>query len=402
MGHSFRIGRLFGIELRVDPSWLFIFVLVGWSLTSLFASWHPDWVLATSVIVALTAALVFFASVLFHELAHSLVAHAYDIPVRDITLHLFGGVSNIEKEPPTPAAEFLMAVVGPIASVGLGALMIMIGAVIIDLRAPDVDSAAAAVSRLGPVTTVLVWLGPVNVMVGVFNLIPGFPLDGGRMLRAAIWKVTGSLQKATRAASAVGQGVGWLFVGLGVVMALGYRIPFFGHGLTSGLWLAMIGLFLRNAAVAHLRSSAIEEALLGVRTMDLMRTTGPVVHPDMLVRDLVEGWFMRFDVSAYPVLDRDGAFVGIVSVDDVRKIRIEDWPRQIVRDVMTPADRLVVGSPVEDLTTALRKLGSSNVRQLPVLDKGVLVGMLYERDVMRWLELHGPRARRAPMHERHA
>jgi Zn-dependent protease/predicted transcriptional regulator len=404
VGHAFRIGRLFGIELRVDPSWLFIFVLVGWSLTSLFASWHPDWALATSLVVALTAALVFFASVLFHELAHCLVARAYGIPVRDITLHLFGGVSNIEKEPPTPAAEFLMAVVGPIASVGLGLLMIMIGAIIIDLRAPDVESAAAAVSRLGPVTTLLVWLGPVNVMVGIFNLIPGFPLDGGRMLRAAIWKATGSLQRSTRAASAVGQALGWLFVALGVVMALGYRVPFFGQGLTSGLWLAMIGLFLRNAAVAHVRGAAIEEALLGVRTMDLMRTTGPVVHADMRVRDLVEGWFMRFDVSAYPVLDRDGAFVGLVSLEDLRKIRTEEWSRRTIGEVMTPRDRLVVGSPVEDLTSALRKLGTTEVRQLPVLDdNGVLVGMLYERDVMRWLELHGPSAPRGTrMHERHA
>lgn len=402
MGKALRIGRLFGIELRVDPSWLFIFLLIGWSLTSLFSSWHPDWAIATSVVVALSAALVFFASVLFHELAHSLVARGYDIPVRDITLHLFGGVSNIEKEPPTPGAEFLMAVVGPIASVGLGMIMIMLGAILIHLRVPDVDSAAAAIARLGPVTTVLVWLGPVNVAVGLFNLIPGFPLDGGRMLRAAIWKVTGSLSKATRAASGAGQGVGWLFVALGVVMALGYRVPFFGQGLTSGLWLAMIGLFLRNAAIAHLRGAAIEEALLGLRTMDLMRTTGPVVQADMLVRDLVEGWFMRFDVSAYPVLDADGAFVGIVSVDDVREIPAEQWSSQSVRQAMTPVERLTVGSPAEDLASAVRKLGSSNVRQLPVLEGGALAGMLYERDVMRWLELHGPRVRGAVMRERHA
>ena len=182
-----RIGRLFGIEIRVDPSWLFIFVLVGWSLTSLFGAWHPDWPFATSLVVAVTAALVFFASVLFHELAHSLVALAYGIPVRDITLHLFGGVSNIEKEPPTPGSELLMAIVGPIASIGLGVAMVVVSAILIDIRTPDaVESAEGIIAHLGPLETLLVWLGPVNIIVGVFNMLPGFPLDGGRVLRAIV------------------------------------------------------------------------------------------------------------------------------------------------------------------------------------------------------------------------
>lgn len=395
-----RIGRLFGIELRVDPSWLFIFLLVGWSLTSLFAAWHPDWSFATSLVVAVAAALVFFASVLFHELAHSLVALAYGIPVRDITLHLFGGVSNIEKEPPTPGSELLMAIVGPIASIGLGLAMLVLSALLIDIRTRGVESAEVIVAQLGPVETLLVWLGPVNIIVGLFNMLPGFPLDGGRVLRAIVWRVTGSLEKATRIAGGAGQAVGWLFVVLGLAMVLGFRVPFFGTGL-SGLWLAMIGLFLRNAAVAHLRSAAMEQSLSGVEVQHLMRTQGAYVEPTIRVRQLLDDWFLRHDELAWPVL-QNGIFVGIVSIDDLRKTKPEDWAVKTVSEVMTPAEKIALTTPDEPLNDALRKLASRNVRQLPVLEGGMLIGMLYERDIARWLELRTPVMREPPARVRPA
>jgi Zn-dependent protease len=401
MGNGFRIGRLFGIDFRVDPSWLFIFVLISWSLTSLFGSWHPDWSIATSLIVALIAAVTFFVSIILHELAHSAVALAYGIPVRDITLHLFGGVSNIEKEPPTPQAELLMAIVGPIASIGLGLAMLLASAVLIDVRVPDVDSAESLVSRLGPLETLLVWLGPVNVVVGLFNLIPGFPLDGGRVLRAIVWRITGDLDKATRVAGGAGQAVGWLFVILGAAMALGVRLPFFGRGITSGLWLAMIGLFLRNAAVVHVRGAAVDQALASIQVRDLMRVNGAWVDSEMPLRQLVDDWFLRHDDLAYPVI-RDGVFVGIVSIDDLSKIKAGDWAMKRVGDVMTPVHRLIVTYPEEALSVALRKLGVANVRQVPVLQDRTLVGMLYEKDVSRWLQLRTQTAREAPARVRHA
>ncbi len=397
-----RIGRLFGIEIRVDPSWLFIFVLVGWSLTSLFGAWHPDWPFATSLVVAVTAALVFFASVLFHELAHSLVALAYGIPVRDITLHLFGGVSNIEKEPPTPGSELLMAIVGPIASIGLGIAMVVVSAILIDIRTPDaVESAEGVIAHLGPLETLLVWLGPVNIIVGVFNMLPGFPLDGGRVLRAIVWRITGSLEKATRVAGGAGQAVGWLFVVLGLSMVLGFRVPLFGRGVMSGLWLAMIGLFLRNAAVAHLRSAAMDQALSGVHVHDLMRTKGAYVEPRLPVRQLLDDWFLRHDELAWPVI-QNGLFVGIVSVDDLRKARPEEWATKTVSELMTPADKVASASPDEPLNEALRILASRGVRQLPVLEGGMLVGMLYDRDVGRWLELRTQVMREPPARVRPA
>lgn len=404
MGNAFRVGKLFGIELRIDPSWLFIFVLVGWSLTSLFTAWHPNWSLGTSILVALASALMFFVSVLLHELAHSVVALAYGIPVRDITLHLFGGVSNIEKEPPTPMSEFLIAIVGPIASIGIGFTMLVLSALLIDLRyTTDADTAALAISRLGPLETLLVWLGPVNIIVGLFNMLPGFPLDGGRVLRAILWKITGSLTKATRIAGNAGRLVGWSLIVMGGAMALGYQVPVFGHGLMSGIWLVLIGLFLRTAAVAHLRSFEVERSLAGIEVRDLMRTDGAFVDPRTSVRELVDGWFLRHDESAYPVLEH-GDFMGIVSIDDLRKVEFDAWSRSRVTDVMTPAAKVTGVSSSDSLPLALQKLGASGARQLPVLDGGVLVGMLYEKDVARWLELNrsATRDEAATIRVRHA
>jgi Zn-dependent protease len=385
MGHPFRLGRVFGIELRVDPSWLVIFALVSWSLTGLFGGWHPDWPGPVRVLVAASTAIVFFASVLFHELAHAAVASVYSLPVRHITLHLFGGVANIEREPPTPAAELLIAIVGPIASVALGISMLLVTSLLLGFGARDVASPELAMARLGPVATALAWLGPVNITVGLFNLIPGFPLDGGRVLRAIVWRVTNSLQEATRIAAGVGQGIGWMFVGLGILMTLGWTVPFFGTGFSSGLWLGLIGLFLRNAAIAQLRSVALDQMLLGVRVGDVMRRQGRTVSASLPVRQLVDVWFMRHDEPAYPVFEGE-RFVGIVSVDDVR--RRSHWDDLTVSTVMTGIADLVTTTRDEDLAIALRKLASSEVRQLPVLDRnGALVGMLCEEDVLRWLDL---------------
>ena len=391
MRNSLRLGRIFGIELRVDTSWLFIFALVVWSLASLFGRWHPDWSSWTSFFVAAVAALVFFASVLFHELAHSLVARLYRIPVRDITLHMFGGVSNVEREPPTPLAEFLVAVVGPISSVALGVAMIFASSVAFGISGASTanfDSATDAVSHMGPVATLLFCLGPVNIMVGLFNLVPGFPLDGGRILRSILWRITGNLQTATRAAATVGQLTGWAFIIAGGFMAFGYHVPFFGSGFVGGLWLAMIGLFLRNAAAQHYLGAAVAGALTGLHVGDIMRRTGAWVRGDLPIHMLVNDWFLRHQERAYPVFE-GSRFEGLVSLDDIRRLPMEEWNHTIVRELMTNVSSLTTAAPEEDLFGALQRLGASSVRQLPVLSNGTLVGMLYEHDVLRWLDLRG-------------
>ncbi len=271
MTRSFRIGRLFGIELRIDPSWLLVFALVTWSLTSLFGSWHPQWPRPLAFTVAVSAAALFFVSIVLHELAHSGVALAYGIPVRDITLHLFGGASNIEKEPPTPTAELLMAAVGPIASVAIGVVLIVASRAFVD----DTGSAEEVLASLDPLETLLVWLGPVNVVLGGFNLIPGFPLDGGRVLRAVLWGATGSLERATRAAGVAGQAIGLGFVALGGAIACGVDVPLLGSGVVSGVWLALIGLFLRSAAVAHVRGGVPDAPLIASPAAVPPAPTGP-------------------------------------------------------------------------------------------------------------------------------
>lgn len=388
MGRGIRIGRVFGIDLRIDPSWLLIFMLLVWSLSSTFAAWHPEWTGWTSLTVASIAALLFFGSVLFHELAHSLAAKAYGLPVRDITLFMFGGVSNIEREPPSPGAELAIAIVGPLASFALGIAAILIVGLSIAWNGAvtSADDAAVAVTHLGPLATLLLWLGPVNVAVGLFNLIPGFPLDGGRVLRAVIWKVTGDGFKATRIAGGIGQAVGLGFIAAGIAMALGVHLPLFGTGLVSGLWLALIGMFLRGAAVQSQAGAAIREALGGVRVGDLMRGQYVWVDARLPLRTLVEGWFLRRDERAFPVFD-DERFVGLVCLDDVRRVDASAWDEMRVLDVMTPAVRLVAADPDEPLVDAMGKLASGNVGQLPVVREGQLVGVLVERDVARWLEL---------------
>lgn len=390
MRSSFRIGRLLGIELRVDSSWLFVLVLVVWSVSSLFARWHPDWQPTTVLFVAAFAALAFFGSILLHELAHSIVARLHGVPVRDITLHMFGGVSNIEREPPGPAAELLIAVVGPLTSLGLGVAMTVIAGIFAGLAGLDAESAADVVTHLGPLATVLFWLGPINVAVGLFNLLPGFPLDGGRILRAIVWWVTGDGRRATRVATTLGQLVGWAFIVAGGFMALGYAVPFFGRGLGGGVWLALVGLFLRNAATQHRAGAAIHDALGALRVRDLMRIAGAWVPASLPLRALVSEWILRHDDGAYPVFD-GGDFVGIVCRGDVRRAPPSSWDERTVADVMTPLASLSVASPDEPALDALRRLGAAGVGQLPVVVGSapgvVLAGVLVERDVARWLEL---------------
>ena len=387
MRGGYRIGRLLGIDLTVDYSWIFIFVLLTWNLTAVFTQWHPAWASAESFGIAVAASLLFFASVVLHELAHATVAKAYGIPVTRITLFLFGGVSNIEREPPSPDAEFLTALVGPVVSVILGALLLTFASLI---AAPDVRDAPFAweyAARIGPVSTLLLWLGPVNITVGLFNLIPGFPLDGGRLLRAALWRATGDLHRSTRWASWSGQAIGWMLVLLGVAMAFGARVPFFGAGMIGGLWLAFIGWFLTSAAAQSYEGLLVHEVLEGVTVARLMRPRGASVRADSSVESLVREGFMHSDDRAFLVLDDAGRFVGLVCRRDLRQASEPMWGETPVGQIMTPVERLVTTAPNEGLSSALAKLTRIDVGQLPVVEDGELVGLLERRDVSRWIEI---------------
>ncbi|MFA7386954.1 MAG: site-2 protease family protein, partial [Thiohalobacteraceae bacterium] len=242
MGNGFHLGRIAGIDVRVDWSLSIIFFLISFSLAvGLFPAWHPDWGPGISWLTALVAALAFFASVLAHELSHALVGRAQGIEVKRITLFIFGGMAHMENEPRAWKAELWMAIVGPITSLVLGLLFLALTWSSLDPGTVDPENPAALFAALAPVPTVLLWLGNINIVLAVFNMVPGFPLDGGRVLRALLWGVTGDMRRATRWASQAGQMFAWILIGTGVAMMLGIQVPFFGSGVLPGLWLAFIG-----------------------------------------------------------------------------------------------------------------------------------------------------------------
>jgi Zn-dependent protease/CBS domain-containing protein len=387
MNRGLYIGKIFGINIHIDWSWILIFLLVTWSLAAgLFPAWHPDWSLALRWGVAVAASLLFFASILLHELSHSLVAKARGLPVRRITLFLFGGVSNIEREPPTPKTEFLMAVVGPITSILLGLIFLALAAFSVASSTMTPGDPQAVARQLGPVTTLLAWLGPINILLGLFNLIPGFPLDGGRILRAALWAVTKDLRKATAWAAGVGRLTGWLFIAAGVAMALGAELPFFGTGLISGLWLIFIGWFLNSAAVNSYQQTVVRDLLEDVPVFRLMRLNVPTVSPTLPISHLVYDYVMGAEERAFPVMEED-RLVGMVCLEDIRKVPREDWDRVTVGEIMTDASHLDVVTASEDAGNALEKLTRRDVAQAPVIENGRLVGLLRRRDILKWLEL---------------
>ena len=385
-----RVGRIFGIDIAIDTSWVFIALLMGRSLTNAFGRWHPDCHLATVLVTAIVATLLFFLSVVLHELAHSLVAKRFGVPVDRITLFLFGGVSNIEQEPPSAFAEFLTAAVGPLTSIVLGVLLIAIGSAAITLPADVIREPIADLSSLSPVESLLLWLGPINIVVGVFNLIPGFPLDGGRILRAAIWGVTKDLHLATWWASAVGQAIGWGLVFVGVAMVFGAHVPLLGGGVVGGLWLAFIGWFLSSAATQTRRRQLVHDVLEGVSVSRLALPPGPAVPPHLDLDSLVGDWMTRSGERGVPGRRRPRR------ARRARHLRrsASGASRRVeahaeVAQVMTPRGELVTTGPRDDLADAAEKLAQADVGQLPVLDRDqTLVGQLLRRDVLRWIELH--------------
>jgi Zn-dependent protease/CBS domain-containing protein len=387
MRSGVRVARLFGISIYIDWSWLLIFLLVTWNLAAgVFPALHPEWSVGLNWLMGLVASLLFFVSVLAHELAHSLMALARGLPVRRITLFIFGGVSNIEREPPSPATEFLVAVVGPVTSILLGVLFSVLGGSLANGAALTPGTIENVLAQLDPLATLLLWLGPINIVLGLFNLIPGFPLDGGRILRSALWAATDNLRQATRWASWVGQAIAWLFIIGGIAMIFGVRLPFFGTGLVGGLWLAFIGWFLNNAAVQSYQQVVVEDMLEGVPVARLMRADAPVVSPNIPISALVDNFIMKTDERGFAVVE-DDRMAGMICLEDVRRVPRDQWDATPVSQVMTPASELDVVGPREDASQALDKLARHDVRQVPVLDGGRLVGMLRRRDILRWLQL---------------
>jgi Zn-dependent protease len=382
---GFRIGKIFGIDLHIDWSWLLIFGLVSWSLAASFGQMHTEWSTQTQWGIALLAALLFFISVLAHELAHSLVAKARGVPVRNITLFMFGGVSNIQKEPTSPLGELLVTIVGPLTSFFLGFVFLVLGTGSIALSNMNIMNATTMLSELGPVNTILLWLGSVNILVGLFNLIPGFPLDGGRIVRSILWGFTDNLQKATRWATWLGQAVAWTIIFAGMSMLFGMRIPILGSGFINGIWLIFIGWFLQNAAARSYRKVVVQDILEDIPVKRMMYSEVPEVPAGINVDNLIDDYFMQSDNRAFVVFD-DDKMVGLVTIDDIRKVSAEARKRTVVRDVMTPSQKMVVVAPEEEASEAFYRLQSEDIRQLPVVQENKIVGLIRRKDIIRWLQ----------------
>lgn len=386
MVKGFKVARIFGINIRIDWSWLLIFFLVTWNLATVFGDVHSGWAVELRWGTAIIASLLFFGSVLAHEMAHSLVARAQGVPVRSITLFLFGGVSSIEREPRSPRNEFVMAFVGPLTSFAIGIVLLLVAGAFAAPITGAVTNTIEVIRGLNPVAALLMWVGSVNVFVGAFNLLPAFPLDGGRVVRSILWALTDNLRRATRWASGLGQFVAWMMIVSGIAMVFGIQIPFFGTGL-GGLWLAFIGWFLNSAAVQSYRQVVVQDILEGVSVGRMMRSEPPTVSGSVSVSSLVHDHIMGFDDHAFPVVD-NGRLAGLVTLEDVRDVSRDAWDRTTVGEIMTPVEDLVTTTPEEEASEALNKLARRDVRQLPVIADGRLVGLLRRSDIIRWLQLH--------------
>lgn len=386
-GMGVRLGRMMGVEIVADGSLLLIFALVVVQLgIVVFPSWHPEWGAWLAFGVAIVAALAFFTSVLLHELAHAWMARRQGIVVSRITLFLFGGLAQMEEEPSRPKAEFLIAVVGPLCSLLLGAVSLLIGGALLQkswsLYGPPLLNLPRLLSSMGPLATLLLWLGQVNVLLGLFNLVPGFPLDGGRLLRAVLWSVTNDLTRATRWATNAGRGFAWALMGLGTVNLL-------QGALGQGLWLVFIGWFLNHAAVSSYEMLVARQQLAGVSIDQVMTPPGRRIPPSLLLADLVRDVIMTSDQRAFPIVE-DGQLLGLLCLEDVRAVPRSGWSSTSAAEAMTPRRKLITVAPEEPAEHAFRLLGQNGYGQLPVVSDGQLLGFVQRAGLLRWLALQSP------------
>jgi Zn-dependent protease/CBS domain-containing protein len=358
------LGRIVGIPVGLDLSWFLIFVLLTWSLaTSYFPSEFAGWPTSEYWIVGAVTSVLLFASVLLHEVGHSVVALRYKVPVRRITLMIFGGVAELGSEPPSATSEFWIAIAGPVVSFGL--------AVVFSLLRP-------LVAGVAPILALAEYLAFINGTLALFNLVPGFPLDGGRVFRAMVWGVTGNLRRATLIAANVGRLFAFGFILVGVYMTLTGNVG-------NGLWIAFIGWFLESAASAQLSQQRIQDLLAGHRVQDVMSPGCPQVEAATPVQELVDRHILGGARRCLVVTEGDQP-AGLLTVHNLSSIPKSNWGRTTAADVMTTMADLRTATPGEDLWPALADMDRQGVNQLPVVDQGRVVGMLTREDVLSYLQ----------------
>lgn len=365
---GFKLGKIFGFEVNIDWSWLLIFFLVVYSLAAgYFPTVYPGLGSTANWLMGIIAALLLFASVLVHEFSHSLVARSYGTEIKGITLFLFGGVSQAAEEPKKASEEFWMTIAGPVTSFALAAFFYVLGDIGLAYKWP------------APVVAVCGYLAFINFLLGVFNLVPGFPLDGGRVLRSIIWGSTGDLNKATRYASMSGQIVGYLLMGFGFAnMLMG--------GLVGGLWLVFIGWFLTGAARSSYEQLQMRQALSGVPVEQVMTTDVPVIPSETSVRSFVDSQLLRNEYSCYPVTDGEDV-IGVVGAEEVRAVPSNHWDTVTVGEIAHRVDGAYKIAKSDDAWNALIKLASENVCRLMVVDGDRLQGTVGRDSLFRLVQM---------------
>lgn len=366
-GRNVRLFRIFGFSVRVNISWAFLAILIALSLArGFFPALYAGWPEATYWWMAAAGIVGVFFSIVIHELSHSIAARAFGMEMKGITLFLFGGIAEMEREPPSPKAEFIMAIAGPAISFVLAILFFL---------------SAAAIEGGGdpsPTSAVIEYLGWLNVVLAVFNLVPAFPLDGGRALRAGLWAMRNDLHWATKWASNIGAVFGLILIFGGILMAL-------TGGFVQGLWWFLIGMFIRAAAISAYQELEARRVMRGVTAGDLMQAVKSV-SPDLTIDDLVENNIYEFQQTIFPVCE-DGTLIGVVGVRQLRDIPRSERTMRRVRDIMVPVDNSAFIAPEQDAIDAIRALQSRDGDSLIVARDKRPVGVISQNDIMKLLTL---------------
>ncbi len=383
-GKGITLFRIFGFAIRVDASWLIILALVVWSLAvGYFPNRFEGATRGTYILLGVAGAFGLFASIIFHELSHSLVARVFGLQIRGITLFVFGGVSEMTEEPENAKVEFFMAIAGPLSSFVLGGIF------------AGIYYGVKSASGVGPGLAVVGYLAFINILLGIFNLLPGFPLDGGRVLRSILWGAKGNLRWATRVASQVGATFGLLLIGLGILNVLT------GNPI-GGIWFVLIGMFLRGAAKQGYQQILVREALAGEQVRRFMSDDPVSVPGDLTLDRLVEDYVYRYHYKMYPVVD-EGRLAGCITTREIRDVPRDQWPQRTVRDTATECSLDNTVSANEDAMNALQKMGRTQNSRLLVVDGSNLAGVVSLKDMLKFLslklELEGEEGHRANLEQ---
>jgi Zn-dependent protease len=369
LGKQLNLFKLFGFQVRVDFSWIFIAVLVAWSLsTGLFPFQYQGLSTQTYWMMGIIGALGLFLSIIIHEFSHSLMARRYGMTMKGITLFIFGGIAEMSDEPPSPRSEFMMAVAGPVASLVLAGVFYGI----------YVTGASGGISQ--SVNGVVGYLAFINLLLAAFNVIPAFPLDGGRMLRAVLWAVKDDFRWATRISSRIGVGFGILLIGLGV-----YNL-FMGNFI-GGMWWFLIGMFLYSAAKMSYQQLLTRKTLEGESVRRFMKSDPVTVPPDMTLERLVEDYVYVFHHKMYPVVDDFGGLNGCITTRQIKEVPREAWGQKRVGEISSACSEENTVSPDMDAIEALSRMNRTGASRLMVTEGGRLVGVVTLKDMLKFLSL---------------